>query len=48
VVTKDVPDHSVVVGIPGHVISQEGSEGYVNKTNYGEPPIRYKNGWSKF
>jgi serine O-acetyltransferase len=34
VVTKDVPDHSVVVGIPGHVISQEGSAGYVNRTDY--------------
>jgi serine O-acetyltransferase len=34
VVTKDVPDHSVVVGIPGRVISQEGSAGYVNRTDY--------------
>jgi len=34
VVTKDVPDHSVVVGIPGRVISQEGSSGYVNRTDY--------------
>lgn len=34
VVTKDVPDNSVVVGIPGRVISQEGSLGYVNRTDY--------------
>ena len=34
VVTRDVPDHSVVVGIPGRVISQEGSVGYVNRTDY--------------
>jgi len=34
VVTKDVPDHSVVVGIPGRVISEEGSAGYVNRTDY--------------
>jgi serine O-acetyltransferase len=34
VVTKDVPDHAVVVGVPGHVISQEGSAGYVNRTDY--------------
>lgn len=34
VVTKDVPDNSVVVGIPCRVISQEGSLGYVNKTDY--------------
>jgi serine O-acetyltransferase len=34
VVTRDVPDHAVVVGIPGKVISQEGSAGYVNLTDY--------------
>ncbi|HEU4929958.1 MAG TPA: serine O-acetyltransferase [Candidatus Krumholzibacteria bacterium] len=34
VVTKDVPDYGVVVGIPGQVISQEGSVGYVNRTDY--------------
>jgi len=34
VVTKDVPDHAVVVGVPGKVISQEGSSGYVNNTDY--------------
>jgi len=34
VVTKDVPDNAVVVGVPGKVISYEGSMGYVNKTNY--------------
>lgn len=34
VVTKDVPDNAVVVGIPGQVISYEGSTGYINKTDY--------------
>jgi serine O-acetyltransferase len=34
VVTKDIPDNSVVVGVPGKVISQEGSIGYVNKIDY--------------
>ena len=36
VVTKDVPDDSVVVGIPGKVISKKGSKGYINNTNYDE------------
>ena len=34
VVTKDIPDNSVVVGIPGRVISQDGSLGYVGRTDY--------------
>lgn len=34
VVTKDIPDNSVVVGVPGKVISQEGATGYVNRTDY--------------
>jgi serine O-acetyltransferase len=34
VVTKDVPDKGVVVGIPGRVISLDGSEGYVNNVDY--------------
>ena len=34
VVTKDIPDNSVVVGIPGKVISQKGATGYVNRTDY--------------
>jgi serine O-acetyltransferase len=34
VVTEDVPDHAVVVGVPGRVISFEGSAGYVNRTDY--------------
>ena len=38
VVTNDVPDHAVVVGIPGRVISYEGSAGYVNRTDYDEAP----------
>lgn len=34
VVTDDVPDHAVVVGVPGRVISFEGSAGYVHRTDY--------------
>lgn len=34
VVTRDVPDNGVVVGVPGHIISYEGSVGYVNNFNY--------------
>jgi serine O-acetyltransferase len=41
VVTKSVPDNSVVVGIPGRVISQEGAIGYVDRTDYMEK-IGYK------
>lgn len=38
VVTHDVPDGAVVVGVPGKVISNNGSEGYVINTDYGPPP----------
>ncbi|MHB8135345.1 MAG: serine O-acetyltransferase [Anaerolineaceae bacterium] len=34
VVTKDVPDHAVIVGIPGKVISLKGSNGYINNIDY--------------
>ena len=34
VVTKDIPEHSVVVGIPGVVISDQGSVGYINRVDY--------------
>ena len=34
VVTHDVPDYSVVAGVPGKVISNAGSEGYVNNVDY--------------
>jgi serine O-acetyltransferase len=34
VVTKDIPDNSVVVGIPGKVISQKGATEYVCNTEY--------------
>lgn len=30
VVTKDVPDHAVVVGVPARIVSYDGSESYVN------------------
>lgn len=34
VVTKDVPDGAVMVGVPGRVISFEGSKDYVCRTDY--------------
>lgn len=34
VVTKDIPDNAVVVGIPGKIISFNGSTGYINRTDY--------------
>lgn len=34
VVTKDIPEHSVVVGIRGVVISDQGSVGYINRVDY--------------
>lgn len=37
VVTMDIPDSAVVVGVPGRVISFEGSHGYVNRTEYDTP-----------
>ena len=36
VVTKDIADNSVAVGIPATVISLNGSKGYINRTNYHE------------
>ena len=35
VVTKDIPDNAVVVGVPGKIISYNGSEDYIIRTNYG-------------
>lgn len=34
VVTKDIPDNSVVVGIPSRIISNNGSVGYVHNIDY--------------
>lgn len=34
VVTTDLPDNSVAAGVPARVISDEGSEGYINLTGY--------------
>lgn len=34
VVTKDIPDKAVVVGVPGKVISYNGSQDYVIRTDY--------------
>lgn len=38
VVTKDVPAGAAVAGVPARVVSDQGSVGYVNRTNY--PPIQ--------
>ena len=38
VVTKDLPDYAVVVGIPARIISYAGSSGYVNRTDYDPIP----------
>lgn len=40
VVTMDIPDHSVVVGVPGRIISSEGSVDYVNRTDYDDKIAR--------
>jgi serine O-acetyltransferase len=37
VVTHDLPDKAVAVGIPAKVISYEGSAGYISRTDYREP-----------
>jgi len=37
VVVDDVPSHGAVGGVPARVISDAGSEGYVNRTDY--PPV---------
>ena len=29
VVTKDIPDNAVVIGVPGRIVSYEGAEGYL-------------------
>ena len=34
VVTKDVPDNAVVVGVPCRIISYEGASGYIENTDY--------------
>ena len=34
VVSEDVPDGMVVSGIPAKIVSDAGSEGYVNRTDY--------------
>lgn len=36
VVTRDVPDDAVVVGVPGRIISSAGSAGYIGRTDYAE------------
>ncbi len=34
VATRDVPPGAVVVGVPGRVVSHEGSCGYIQHTDY--------------
>ncbi len=34
VVLNDVADNGVVVGVPGKLVSYNGSKGYVNNTDY--------------
>jgi serine O-acetyltransferase len=34
VVTRDIPNNAVVVGIPGEVISYNGSDGYIDRIDY--------------
>lgn len=36
VVTKDISDNSVVVGIPAKIISTDGTQGYINRTDYAD------------
>lgn len=38
VVTRDVPAGAAVAGVPARIVSEQGSAGYVNRTDY--PPIR--------
>ncbi len=41
VVTKDVEDNAVVVGVPGKTISYNGSKGYISRTDYDSFLTRY-------
>ena len=34
VVTSDIPDNAVVIGIPGRIVSYKASEGYINRIDY--------------
>ena len=34
VVVKDIPDNAVAAGVPAKVLSLQGAQGYVNKTDY--------------
>lgn len=36
VVTRDIPDNAVVVGVPGKIISYNGTQAYVENTDYTE------------
>lgn len=46
VITKDIPNNAVAVGIPGKVISYDSSAGYVNNTDY-DHMLEYGSGKSK-
>lgn len=39
VVTRDIPDNSVVVGVPGRVIADTGSGHYIHRTDYPPSPV---------
>jgi serine O-acetyltransferase len=39
VVTKDVPDNAVIVGVPGKVISFNGARAYINNTGWETSPV---------
>lgn len=34
VVTKNIPDNAVVIGVPGRIISYNGASGYIDNTDY--------------
>lgn len=40
VITKDIEDNAVVVGIPAKIISLNGSKGYINFTGYDNEPSK--------
>jgi len=44
VVTKDVPEYGVAVGLPAKVISTDGSDGYINRK--ASPEMIARTGWS--
>jgi serine O-acetyltransferase len=41
VVTKDLPEQAVAVGVPARIISFAGSEGYISRTDYPERGLQF-------